>query len=141
MFPQHDIPVIQLSLDLTQPAAWHYELGRRLAPLRDEGMLILGSGNVVHNLRTARWAPDAAPYDWAVQFNDTVRASLERRDHAALIHYERLGDPARLSIPTPEHYLPLLYAAALQGEAEPLSIVTDGMDLGSISMLSFAVGG
>ena len=140
VLPEHDVPVVQLSLDITQPAAFHYALAKRLAPLRDEGVLILGSGNVVHNLRTARWGPAAAPHDWAVQFNAAVRDALQRKDHAALIDYDRMGEAARLSVPTAEHYLPLLYIAGLQGEDEGLSFLSDGIGLGSISMLSFAVG-
>jgi 4,5-DOPA dioxygenase extradiol len=138
MFPGADVPALQLSIDATKPAAFHYELGRRLAPLRDEGVLILGSGNVVHNLRTARWGAGAQPYDWAVRFNDSVRDRLQRNELAALIDYERFGEPARLSVPTPEHYLPLLYVAGLHGEDDSLSLLVDGLELGSISMLSFA---
>jgi len=139
VFPQHDVPVVQLSLDMTQPAEFHYELGARLSPLRDEGVLIVGSGNVVHNLRTARWGANAAAYDWAAGFNATFRQQLEKRDHAPLIAYDQLGEPARLSINSAEHYLPALYIAGLQSDQDALSFLTDGIELASISMLSFAI--
>lgn len=139
-FPDADVPVVQLSLDGDQPPAYHYELGKHLAPLRDEGVLIVGSGDVVHNLRTARRSDSAAPYDWAVQFNDFVRDHVQRGEHGPLIDYEKLGQAARMSIPTPEHYLPLLYVLGAQQDNEAASVLTDGIDLGSISMLSVAVG-
>jgi 4,5-DOPA dioxygenase extradiol len=139
-FPEADVPVIQLSMDRSQPAAFHYELGKRLAPLRREGVLIIGSGNVVHNLRAIRWQEDAAPYDWAVRFNERVRQHLLQRDHAPLIAYEEMGEDGRLSIPTAEHYLPLLYTAALCEDDEPVSFAVDGIDLGSIGMLTAVFG-
>jgi len=139
-FPKADIPVVQLSIDGTQPAQFHYALGQELAPLRDEGVLIVGSGNVVHNLRTARRTEAAAPYDWALQFNQSVREHVQRGEHAPLIAYEEAGQAARMSVPSAEHYLPLLYVIAQQQEGETASIITDGIDLGSISMLSVAVG-
>ena len=133
-----DIPVVQLAIDRTQPAAFHYELGRRLAPLRDEGVLIVGSGNVVHNLGVIQWGGKSAPYPWAMQFDRAFRENLERRDHAPLIDYAELGEAARMSIPTPDHYLPALYVLGAQRDDDVLSILTDGIELGSISMLSFA---
>ena len=139
-FPQADIPVVQLSIDATRPPAFHYELGQRLAPLRDEGVFIVGSGNVVHNLRVIQRDSDAPACDWAVRFNDAVRDHLSRRDHQPLLDYERMGEDARLSIPTPEHYLPLMYIIGLQGEAEPMTVAVDGIQNASISMLSVVVG-
>lgn len=139
-FPRADIPVIQLSLDGTQPPRFHYEVGRRLAPLREEGVLVTGSGNVVHNLGVMRRSADAPPFDWAVRFEDRVRKALADRDHDALIDYEAHGRDALLSIPTPEHYLPLLYIAALQAEGETMAIAVDGIELGSISMLTAVAG-
>jgi 4,5-DOPA dioxygenase extradiol len=139
-FPEADVPVIQLSIDRSQPAAFHYELGKRLAPLRREGVLIIGSGNVVHNLRAIKWQDEAAPYEWAGRFNESVRQHLLRREHAPLIAYEQLGEDARLSIPTPEHYLPLLYTAALCEDDEPVSFAVDGIDLASIGMLTVVFG-
>ena len=138
-YPGADVPVVQLSIDGTQPPRFHYETGRRLAPLRDEGILIAGSGNVVHNLRLMKRGGGPA-FDWAVRFNERIRNSLASRDHRTLIDLEDLGEDARLSVPTPEHYLPLLYVAGLQREDEAMSFLVDGYDLGSISMLTAAAG-
>ena len=138
-YPGADVPVIQLSIDGTRPARFHYETGRRLAPLRDEGVLVAGSGNVVHNLRMMKRSGGQA-FDWAVRFNERIREALAARDHDTLVDFEKLGQDARLSVPTPEHYLPLLYVAALQGDDDTMSFAVDGYDLGSISMLTAVVG-
>ena len=138
VYPQADIPVVQLSIDATRPAAWHYELGKRLAPLRDEGVLIVGSGDVVHNLRVIRWGA-GAPHDWATRFNDLARGCIERGEHAPLVNYESLGADAQASIPTPEHYLPLLYVLGAQSAGDQVSFPTDGIELGSISMLTCVI--
>jgi 4,5-DOPA dioxygenase extradiol len=140
VFPNADVPVVQLSLDATQPPSRHYALAQRLAPLRDEGVLILGSGNVVHNLGVMQWDEGAQPYDWAVRFNDQVRARLAAREHEPLIDYRSFGDDARRSVPTPEHYWPLLYVIAQQRRDEGLSLPVDGIEYGSIGMLAVAVG-
>lgn len=137
VYPDADVPVVQLAIDRTQPVAFHYDLGQRLAHLRDEGVLIIGSGNAVHNLRVIQWDAAAAPYPWATQFNALVRDRLQRREHAPLIHYETIGEAARMSVPTPDHYLPMLYVMGAQGPDDELFFVTDGLELGSISMLSF----
>ena len=139
-FPRADVPVVQLSIDATQPASFHYELGKRLAPLRDEGVLIVGSGNVVHNLGMIKWDGAAPACDWAVRFNERVRDHLERRDHQPLVAYEKMGEDARLSVPTPEHYLPLLYIIGLQDERESIAFAVDGIQNASISMLTVVVG-
>lgn len=138
VYPKGDVPVIQLSIDGTQPPQFHYDIARRLAPLRDEGILIAGSGNVVHNLRLMR--PGAEAFDWAVRFNEGIREALATRDHATLIDFEKLGADARLSVPTPEHYLPLLYIAGLQREDESMTFPVDGYDLASVSMLTAVAG-
>ena len=137
-YPAADVPIVQLAIDGTQPPAFHYELGRKLASLRDEGVMLAGSGNVVHNLQVVRWGSDATPYPWATRFNDAVRLLLERRDHAPLFDYHALGESARLSVPTAEHFLPALYIAGAQRDDDALTLLTDGIELGSISMLSFA---
>ena len=135
MFPDGDIPVFQLSIDHTKPPQFHYDLGKELTFLRSRGVLILGSGNIVHNLRMASW-DDSTPYDWAVEFNETAKQKLTERDDTALVEYAQFGEPARLSIPTEEHYLPLLYAlGASEGKAET-EIFNDAFDLASISMMS-----
>jgi 4,5-DOPA dioxygenase extradiol len=139
-YPDADVPVVQLSIDGTKPPQFHYELAKRLAPLRDEGVLIFGSGNVVHNLGLIQWAEGSKPYDWAIRFNDTVRGHLAARHHEPLIEYDRLGEEARLSVPTPDHYLPLLYIIALQRLDETISFPVDGIEHGSIGMLSAMVG-
>jgi len=138
-YPDADVPVVQLSIDGMQPPEFHYETGKRLAPLRDEGVLVAGSGNVVHNLGLMRRG-GGSPFDWAVRFNEKVRDALASRDHQALVEFEQLGEDARLSVPTPEHYLPLLYIAALQREDEHMSFAVDGYEMGSLSMLTAVAG-
>jgi len=140
LFPDANLPVVQLSLDAALEPSAHYALAARLAPLRDEGVLIVGSGNVVHNLGRILWAEDATPYDWAQRFNETVRARLAAREHQLLINYLAFGDDARLSVPTSEHYLPLLYVLALQTADETITLPIDGIEHGSIGMLTAIVG-
>ncbi|MBL8170592.1 MAG: 4,5-DOPA dioxygenase extradiol [Acidobacteria bacterium] len=141
VFPQADVPLVQLSLDASKPAAFHYALGKQLAPLRAEGVLIVGSGNLVHNLRAYAWGqPSVGAYDWAARFEQQARALMLADDVAPLIQYEQLGRDALLSIPTPEHYLPLLYVLALRQPGEDISFPSEGMDGGSISMLTVRVG-
>jgi len=141
VYPESDVPVVQLKIDSTQPAHFHYELGRRLRALRSEGVLVLGSGDVVHNLRRYAWDESPAePYDWALRFETRVRESIVAGDHRPLIDYESLGEDARLSVPTPDHYLPLLYVLGAGDEGEPVSFPVQGMDGGSVSMLGVRVG-
>jgi 4,5-DOPA dioxygenase extradiol len=137
-FPDADIPVAQLSMDGTKPARFHYDLGKQLAPLRDESVLIVGSGNVVHNLM--RCSEGATAYDWSKRFNEQVRAALDSGRHQLLIDFEQMGEDAHLSVPTPEHYLPLLYIAALQAADETMVFAVDGYEAGSLGMLSAAAG-
>lgn len=141
VFPDADVPVVQLSIDKTRPPAFHYELGRRLRALRDEGVLVIGSGNVVHNLRAYAWKRQPVqPLDWATRFEATVRHLIEQGDHAQLVDYPSLGRDAELSIPTPEHYLPLLYVLGASCADEAMSFPTGGTDGGSMSMLSVQIG-
>lgn len=141
MFPNADIPVVQLSIDETQEAAWHYELARRLTPLRSRGVLILGSGNIVHNLHAYSWGKhNTLPYDWAVRFENVVRNSLSSDEAESLIAYEKLGKDALLSVPTPDHYLPFLYVLAQRQGKEEISFPVEGFDGGSISMLGVQIG-
>ena len=139
-FPGANIPVVQLSIDGTKPPNFHYEMAKNLAPLRDKGVLVIGSGNVVHNLGRIQWAEDAKPYDWAVRFNDEVRRYLATHEHEPLMNYKAQGEDAQLSVPTPEHYLPLLYVIAQQDENEAISFPIDGIEYGSIGMLTAVVG-
>ena len=142
VFPDADVPVVQLSIDETQPAQFHYDLGRRLAPLRDEGVLIIGSGNLVHNLHAYGWGKHVPePYDWAVRFESSAREWMLAGNHQPLIQYEQLGPDAMLSAPTPDHYLPLLYILGAQQPGDRVSFPVEGVDGGSISMLSVQVGG
>jgi len=134
MFPNADVPVVQLSLDRTQEPAFHYALGRELRALRNKGILIVGSGNMVHNLRMMAWQDEA--YDWAIEFDETLKQLILSGDHDSIIHYQSLGKAARLGVPTNEHYLPLLYVLAVQDQQEHIRFFTDRMTLGSISMRS-----
>jgi 4,5-DOPA dioxygenase extradiol len=137
VYPAADVPIVQLSIDETRPASWHFELARRLAPLRDDGVLVAGSGNLVHNLHAYAWGrhqPD--PYDWAVRFEAEARQMMLAGEIHPLIEYEKLGRDALLSIPTPDHYLPLLYVLATRQQDETVSFPVDGVDGGSISMLT-----
>ncbi len=135
MYPKADIPVYQLSIDFSKPARFHYNLGQALAPLRERGVLVLGSGNIVHNLRAINWKPDAPPFEWATQFDTYVKHAVEHRDHEAIIEYSQAGPTATLSVPTPDHYVPLLYALGAAGESAP-SFPIEGIEHGSISMRS-----
>ena len=138
MFPKADVPVVQLSLNRQLTPAEHYALGGKLAALRAEGVLVLCSGNIVHNLRLLEWGDKG--FDWAEAFDLKVKQLIEARDHAALVAYSKLGPDALRAIPTDEHYLPLLYALALRGPAEPLQFFAEKVTLGSISMRSFQLG-
>jgi len=141
LYPDATIPVVQLSIDETRDASMHYQIASRLAPLRDEGVLIIGSGNIVHNLHAYAWGNGSAkPYDWALRFDQLARELLARGEFTPLVEYESLGRDALLSAPTPEHYLPLLYAIAQRQADEPVSFPVQGFDGGSISMLSVRIG-
>lgn len=140
-YPKADVPVVQLSLDVALAPHEHVELARRLAPLRDEGVLIFGSGNVVHNLHAYAWGREPAPpFAWASRFQERVKELLTGDDLASLAAYASLGDDALLSIPTPEHYLPLLYVAAQRRRGEPVRFPVEGIEGGSVSMLAAVVG-
>ena len=137
VFPEADIPVVQLSIDETQTPAFHYQIGARLRALRDEGVLILGSGDVVHNLEAYAWGGrPAQPYEWALRFESAVREHLVTGDHPTLIDYAALGRDALLSVPTPEHYLPLLYVMGASRPGELVTFPAEGIDGGSVSMLA-----
>ena len=141
VYPDADVPIVQLSIDETQPAAVHFEIGRKLAPLRDEGVLIVGSGNLVHNLHAYAWGrhmPD--PYDWAVLFETEAKQMMVAGEYKPLIEYEKLGREALMSIPTPDHYLPLLYVIGTRQSGEPTTFPVQGVDGGSISMLAVQLG-
>jgi len=142
MYPQADIPVVQLSLDVGLDGRGHYDLARALRPLRDEGVLILASGNVVHNLAAADFQGAAPPHRWAERFEAAALAAIRVRDHASLMQPATLDGPqsAALAIQGPEHYLPLLYALAQQDEDEPAEILLDGVIMAAMSMASVVLG-
>lgn len=142
LYPKADIPVIQMSIDYTKPPSYHYALGKELAALRRKGILIVGSGNTVHNLRMAAWDKMMVPgygYDWAITANEKMKKMILNNDHNSLISYDRQGQEFKLSIPTPEHYLPLLYTLGLQEKDEKTSIFNDAMVAGSLNMLSVKI--
>ncbi|MFT3846562.1 MAG: 4,5-DOPA dioxygenase extradiol [Lacibacter sp.] len=143
MYPKADIPVLQLSIDYTKNPQWHYDLTKELYSLRKKGVLILGSGNMVHNLRMVAWDKLDAPeygYDWALHMNSKFKELIGNNDHRQLINYSALGKEAMLSIPTPEHYLPLLYTLGLKNEKEQVSFFNDKAIGGSLTMTSVKVG-
>lgn len=142
VYPDASVPIVQLSINRNQPPELHFEIGRRLAPLREEGILIVGSGNLVHNLRSYAWGVENAdPHDWAARFETTAKQAMLAAEYKPLLEYERLGRDALLSVPTPDHYLPLLYVLGTRQEDEPLTFPVSGIDGGSISMLAVEVGG
>jgi 4,5-DOPA dioxygenase extradiol len=141
VFPNADVPVIQLSIDETRAPHFHYEIGSQLRPLRDAGVLIMGSGDIVHNLHAYAWGGHPVePYDWATRFESRVRDLIDAREHAPLVDYAALGKDALLSVPTPEHYLPLLYVLGAAAADDAISFPVEGMDGGSVSMLAVQFG-
>jgi 4,5-DOPA dioxygenase extradiol len=147
LFPKADIPVFQLSLDYVfndwhpKPLQYHYDLAKELEPLRERGVLIIGSGNIVHNLGVIDFGNrDAKIYDWAGTFDENVKSALVSRSDQDLIGYERLGPSAALAVPSQDHYLPVIYAIALRGRSEPLTFAYEGFQHASISMRCFQIG-
>ena len=141
VFPAADVPIVQLSIDRTKEPAFHYSAAQKLAALRDEGVLIIGSGNLVHNLQAYSWGSHPVePLDWAVRFEDWARNYLVAGDHQPLIDYKSVGRDALLAVPGPDHFLPLLYVIAVQKHKEPVSFPVQGFDGGSVSMLAVRVG-
>ncbi len=140
LYPEADIPVVQLSLDVALDASGHYRLARALTALREEGVLIIGSGNVVHNLMRMDWTPGASPQAWATRFALWAKQRVMVGDHAALAAYHDQGEDARLAVPTDEHYLPLLYCLAQQQGDDRLEFANEEIIGGSISMLCVLIG-
>lgn len=147
MYPEADIPVFEMSLAYTfnewrpKPLQFHYDLAKELAPLRRRGVLIIGSGNIVHNLGMIDFENiDAKPFGWAEEFDEQVKKRLRSNDHQALIHFEKMGKSASLGVPTLDHYLPMIYAVALQEKNEPLTFTHEGIQYGSVSMRCFRIG-
>lgn len=147
MYPNADVPVFEMSLDYSPYNDWrpkslehHYRLASDLAPLREKGVLIIGSGNIVHNLGLIEYDSDAKSPEWAVKFDEKVKRNLINRKHDALLNYLDLGQEARYAVPTLDHYLPMIYAIALQQKDEPLRFIHEGFQNGSVSMRAFQIG-
>lgn len=139
MYPEANIPILQLSIDYYRKGQWHYELARELADLRKRGVLIIGSGNMVHNLRMAAFDKLDTPgygYDWAIEMNEVFKKHILSRNHLPLIEYDRLGPAASLAIPTPDHYWPLIYALGLSSPKEEIELFNDELLAGSLTMTS-----
>jgi len=138
MYPDANIPILQLSIDYTKGAKYHYELAKELAALRKKGVLILGSGNMVHNLRMVAFdkIDENFGFDWAIEMNEVFKNKIEKRDHQSLVNYTDLGLAAKLAIPTPDHYYPLLYTLGLQGDKEEAYLFNDKLVGGSLTMTS-----
>ena len=142
LYPDADIPVVQLSLNRLQSAEWHFNLAKKLSALREQGVLIIGSGNIVHNLRVISWEhidQIGAGYDWAYAFRDQINHAMTTQNNNELVHYEQFGENAALSVPTPDHYLPLLYVMALREHDEKVEFFNDNLIAGSLSMTSVLV--
>ncbi len=136
-FPDADVPVVQLSMDATKPPAWHFEIGQRLAPLRDEGVLIVGTGNIVHNLPAMDWGDrHCAPYDWSQRFNDYIKAAIVEDVPQRAVDFESQGQDAKRSVPTPDHYWPLLYVLGARLPGDVAAFAPDHIEHGSLSMTS-----
>lgn len=137
IYPKADIPVFQISIDFYKPSQFHYELGQLLKKLREKGVLIIGSGNIVHNLGTIK--PKGEAYDWAIEFDGIVKNHLDKGDFKPLVEYKKFGKAAQMSIPTHDHYTPMLYVLGLANKNEKIIYFHEGLELGSISMRSFMI--
>lgn len=142
MYPNAEIPVLQLSIDYSQPAQYHYDLAKQLSALRKKGVLIIGSGNMVHNLGMVAWDKlnESFGFDWAIEMNSIFKKKIEENDHTALIQYEKLSSAAKLAVPTPDHYYPLLYTLGLKEEKDSISFFNDKPVAGSLTMTSVKFG-
>ncbi|MFN0016208.1 MAG: 4,5-DOPA dioxygenase extradiol [Saprospiraceae bacterium] len=143
LYPDANVPVVQMSLDYTQPAQYHYELAKEIASLRKKGVLIIGSGNMVHNLGLVAWNKlneTGFGYDWAIEANEKMKSSILSGDHQPLVNFRSQGKSFELAIPTPEHYLPLLYTLALQEKGENVTLFNDKAVAGALTMTSVKIG-
>lgn len=147
MYPAADVPVFEMSLDYSPYNNWkpksldfHYKLASELAPLREKGVLMIGSGNIVHNLGLIDFEVDAKPFDWAVKFDEKVKRCLVSGNHKDLINYLELGNEALYAVPTQDHYLPMIYAIGLQKKGDNLKFIHEGFQNGSVSMRAFQIG-
>jgi 4,5-DOPA dioxygenase extradiol len=140
MYPEQDIPVLELSLDIARVPLYHFELGKKLAGLRKSNILVIGSGNIIHNLSEIDFNDGAKPLEWAAEFDQTTKTALEKKDFDILINYKKLGLAARRAIPFPDHYLPMLYVLGMMDDNENVRFVHESIQNGSISMRSFIIG-
>ncbi len=143
LYPEANIPVIQLSIDYTKPASYHYELAQQLRKLRNKGVLVVGSGNIIHNLRMIDWAnfdKDDYGYDWAIEARATINECLLTCNYHPLLQYHEQGSAFKLAIPSPDHYLPLLYTLGLQNKGDSIELFNDKLLAGSLSMTSIKIG-
>lgn len=143
LYPNADVPVMQMSIDYTKPPQYHYDLAKRLNSLRKKGILIIGSGNIIHNLRLVdfqNFDKDNYGYDWAIEARETVNKYLQNGDYQPLINYNTLSKAVQLAVPTPDHYLPLIYTLGLQEREEKITLFNDKLVAGSLSMTSVKIG-
>jgi 4,5-DOPA dioxygenase extradiol len=138
--PGAEIPVLELSLDISKPTGYHFELGKGMREARERNILVIGSGNIIHNLRDVDFNDDAEPFGWALEFDEIIRGELGGRDYSRLIDYDKLGPLAKRAIPYFDHYLPMLYILGMKGDDERLEYVHDSIQNGSVSMRSFVIG-
>ncbi|MDD2447500.1 MAG: 4,5-DOPA dioxygenase extradiol [Tissierellia bacterium] len=137
MYPNRDIPVFQISIDANAPPETHYKIGKELRPLREKGVLIFGTGNVVHNLRLVDWHKGSKGFDWAYEFDDYIHENIETKNHNNIIKYNELGEIAKLAVPSPDHFYPLLYTIGASDEEDKVSVFNKSCELGSLTMTSY----
>ncbi|MES2836243.1 MAG: 4,5-DOPA dioxygenase extradiol [Bacteroidota bacterium] len=143
LYPNADVPIIQMSMDYTQAPQYHYELAQQLNALRKKGILIVGSGNIVHNLGMVAWDKMNVPnyaFDWAIEANEKIKSLVINNDYNNLINYRKLGTAVNLAAPSPDHFLPLLYTLALKSDNDNVSVFNDKAVMGSLTMTSFKIG-
>ncbi|ASW44423.1 4,5-DOPA dioxygenase extradiol [Clostridium isatidis] len=139
LFPKADVPTFQLSINADLTEEEHYNMAKKLLKLREEGVLIIGSGNISHNLRVMEYEMDAKPLEFALEFDEYIKKSLLEGNHENVINYKKLGEIASLAVPTPDHYLPLIYTIALQEEGEKIDFIHENIQNGSMAMRSFII--
>jgi 4,5-DOPA dioxygenase extradiol len=139
-FPGAEVPVLQMSIDVRRPGSWHYDLGRELLDFRRRGVLVIGSGNIVHNLREADLELACDGFEWSVEADEVVKAKIRAGDHGALCEHEKLGRVVSLAVPTPDHYYPLLYVLGMQTPDDRVTIFNDALAYGGVTMTSVRLG-
>ena len=137
MYPERDIPVFQISIDAEAPPEVHYKIGKELKSLREQGVLIFGTGNVVHNLRLVDWHMSSKGFDWAYEFDDFIYENIKEKNHENILRYEGLGDVAKLAVPTPDHFYPLLYTLGAVDKEDKVSVFNKSCELGSLTMTGY----